>query len=355
MTERINLLDLSPGELAELVASWGHPGYRAGQIWRWIYHSLAEDVASMRNLPESLRQRLAEETTIGGLEVAHTVTSDDGWTEKVVLRAADGNLLEAVLMRYDERHTVCVSSQLGCAVGCPFCATGQDGLVRDLSAGEISAQVLHFARRLPGEGATVTNVVLMGMGEPLANYDAVWRAIRNLHDPTGHNLGARRFTLSTAGMVPGIERMAGEELEVGLAVSLHAADDALRDELVPLNRRYPLADLLEAVREYIRRTGRRVTFEYALMHEVNDAPRHARHVAILLRDMLCHVNLIALNPTAGGGYQASSRESVSRFYDILTHEGIPTTVRLRRGIDIDAGCGQLRGRYIAENEGGRAP
>jgi 23S rRNA (adenine2503-C2)-methyltransferase len=348
MAKRIDLLNLTPDELTEQVVAWGQPAYRGGQIWGWLYRHLIQDVDEMGNLPRALRQRLADETFIGGLEAVHTALAEDGLTEKVVLRAPDGQLLEAVLMRYDERYTVCVSSQIGCAIGCPFCATGQAGWVRDLTVGEIIVQILYFARRLRNEGAAVSNVVFMGMGEPMANYEAVWRAIRILHDPAGLGLGARRFTLSTAGIVPGIERMAGEDLEVGLAISLHAPDDELRDRLVPLNRRYPLEPLMAAVREYIARTGRRVTFEYALAQEVNDTPDQARRTARLLHGLLCHVNLIPLNPTAGSGYEASSRDRVLRFQEILTRAGIPTTVRLRRGIEIAAGCGQLRGRYATQ-------
>jgi len=279
MAKRIDLLNLTPDELTEQVVAWGQPAYPGGQIWGWLYRHLIQDVDEMGNLPRALRQRLADETFIGGLEAVHTALAEDGLTEKVVLRAPDGQLLEAVLMRYDERYTVCVSSQIGCAIGCPFCATGQAGWVRDLTVGEIIVQILYFARRLRNEGAAVSNVVFMGMGEPMANYEAVWRAIRILHDPAGLGLGARRFTLSTAGIVPGIERMAGENLEVGLAISLHAPDDELRDRLVPLNRRYPLEPLMAAVREYIARTGRRVTFEYALAQEVNDTPDQARRTA----------------------------------------------------------------------------
>ena len=218
--------------------------------------------------------------------------------------------------------------------------------MRDLTTGEITAQVLHFSQRLRQENAHVTNVVMMGMGEPMLNFDAVWRAILNLNDREGLALGARRFTVSTAGVVPGIERMARESLAIGLAVSLHAPDDALRDILVPINRRYPLARVLSAVRMYIERTGRRVTFEYALIFGVNDAVQDAQQMAALLHTLPCHVNLIPLNPTPGTDLQPSPREQVSAFQAVLAGAGIPTTVRLRRGISIEAGCGQLRQRQI---------
>jgi 23S rRNA (adenine2503-C2)-methyltransferase len=250
-------------------------------------------------------------------------------------------------MHYTERITICASSQIGCPLACSFCATGQQGFVRSLSTGEIAAQILHFVRRLRQDNAHITNVVFMGMGEPMLNFDAVWQAIRNLNDPEGMSLGARRFTISTVGIVPGIERMARESLAVGLAISLHAADNALRDRLIPANRRYPLERLLAATRLYVERTGRRVTFEYALIDGLNDSDQHAQQTAQLLQGLLCHVNLIPVNPTIGCDYEPSPRERILRFQEILVKQRIQTTVRLRRGLDVDAGCGQLRGRYGA--------
>jgi 23S rRNA (adenine2503-C2)-methyltransferase len=247
-------------------------------------------------------------------------------------------------MHYKGRQTVCISSQIGCALGCPFCATGQSGFKRNLSAGEIVDQVLYSARLLKVQGQAVTNVVFMGMGEPLANYDATWAAIQILNDRRGFGLGARRFTISTAGWVPGIRRLAQEKLAVGLAVSLHAADNALRDHLVPVNRRYPISDLVAACGEYAKRRGRRVSFEYALIQDVNDDLGQARELGHLLRGLLCHVNLIPLNPTEGCDYRPSSRERVLAFRRVLSRMGVASTVRLARGIDIQAGCGQLRSR-----------
>ena len=344
----VDLLSLTPEELEGLLAGWGQPRFRAGQVWRWLYHNLAAGPEEMGNLPAALRQRLADETTVAPLAVVDTLLDAEGLTEKVVLQAADGELLETVLMRYAERNSVCVSTQVGCAIGCAFCATGQSGFARDLTAGEIAAQVLHFGRQLREQDQAVTNVVFMGMGEPLLNYDAVWRAIVNLNDGRGLGLGARRMTLSTAGVVPGIMRLAEESLEVGLAVSLHAPYNALRDELVPLNRQYPLEQVMDAVRGYIDRTRRRVTFEYALIEDVNDSIALAHETARLLRGLLCHVNLIPLNPTAEGARRGSSPERVADFERILKLERIPVTVRLRRGNDIQAGCGQLRGRHLAD-------
>lgn len=346
--ERIDLLDLSREELTRLVAEWGEPRFRATQIWRWVYHSLKADPAEMVNLPHALRERLAQETYIGRLSVVDTIASEDGLTEKVAFATRDGQVIETVLMRYTNRNTVCVSSQIGCAIGCPFCATGQQGFVRDLTAGEISAQVLYYAQKLGERGAHVTNVVMMGMGEPLLNFDAVWKAIRNLNDGEGLALGIRRFTISTVGIVPGIERLAQESSEVGLAVSLHAPDDALRDQLVPINRRYPLEQLLKACRFYVERTGRRVTFEYALVNGVNDSDECAAKMVDLLRGLLCHVNLIPVNPVPGCPYEPPPRARVLRFQEILVKGKVQTTVRLRRGIEIEAGCGQLRGRVLAQ-------
>jgi 23S rRNA (adenine2503-C2)-methyltransferase len=344
---RINLLDLSLDELTQLLVGWGQPRFRATQLWRWVYHSLTANPDEMVNLPRELRTRLAEETTVGRLSVVDAVSDDDGLTEKLAMATADGQVIEVVLMRYTSRNTVCVSSQIGCALGCLFCATGQQGLVRDLSAGEMAAQVLHYAQKLRETNALVTNVVVMGMGEPMLNFDAVWKAIQNLNDREGLALGMRRFTISTVGVVPGIERMAREGSEVGLSVSLHAPDNALRDQLVPINRRYPLERLLPACRLYTERTGRRVTFEYALMNGVNDSERHAAQTARLLQGLLCHINLIPVNPVAGCAYEPSSRERVLRFQEVLVKHKLQTTVRLRRGVGIEAGCGQLRGRVLA--------
>ena len=342
MTETTLALDKDYDEWAALLLSWEEPSYRAEQVWSWLYRSLVPSPVDMRNLPLSLRRRLEESLEWQLLWPTETLTSDDGFTEKVLFRLRDKELIEAVLMRYDDRRTVCVSTQVGCALGCPFCATGQGGFKRNLAAGEIVAQVLHFARDLSTAGDRITNVVLMGMGEPFLNYEATWLAIGRLNDHRGFNLGARHFTISTAGHVPGIRRMAQEELPVGLAVSLHAANDELRDRLVPLNRRFPLGALMEACREYARKTRRRVTFEYALIELINDRAADARELARLTRGMPRHVNLIPLNPTVACDYHPSSRQRVRAFQAALDAEGVSNTVRISRGIDIQAGCGQLR-------------
>jgi 23S rRNA (adenine2503-C2)-methyltransferase len=345
MTEPVLLTDLTYEELQSWVAQQGEPSFRAKQLFEWIYRSLVSDFAAMTNLSLALRQKLADLAIIQCLSPVESVTSAEGLTTKVLLQLRDGETIESVLMRYEGRQSVCISSQVGCALGCPFCATGQGGFKRNLSPGEIVEQVLYFARQLQAQDLPITNVVLMGMGEPLANYDATWQAIRVLNDPRGFKLGARRFTISTAGMVPGIQRMAQEKLEVGLAVSLHAANDALRNQLVPLNKRYPLPELIAACREYVEHTSRRVSFEYALIQGVNDDPQQGRELGQLLRGLLCHVNLIPLNPTADCDYRPSTRDRIMAFRRELNGIGIPNTVRLGRGMDIQAGCGQLRSRH----------
>ncbi|MBC8448265.1 MAG: 23S rRNA (adenine(2503)-C(2))-methyltransferase RlmN [Chloroflexi bacterium] len=358
----IQLLDLTHQEVGELLARWGEPLYRAEQLWRWLYRDLAADFAAMTNLSQPLRERLAGETSYQPLELVEEIVSRDRLTRKSLFRLADGETVETVLMLYKQRRTVCVSTQVGCAIGCPFCATGQAGFVRNLTVGEIAAQVLHYARWLAdpqahGGGAAaaersarLSNVVVMGMGEPLANYEATWQALETLNDPQGFALGARHMTLSTAGLAPGIERMSREKLQIGLAVSLHAPTDRLRNKLVPVNRRYPLTELMAACHRHVKRTGRRVTFEYALLQGINDSDQQAEQLAKLLQRLLCHVNLIPVNRAEGSPYQPSSRQRTQSFLRVLQEAGIAATVRLRRGLDIEAGCGQLRQRQAAAND-----
>ncbi len=346
------LLDLSLDELTDYLGSLGEPAYRARQVWEWMYKRYAADFIGMSNLPLSLREKLGQEATIAPLTPVAEVVSQARDTQKVLFRLHDGQTIETVLMLYDDRRTLCISSQAGCAMGCTFCATAQGGLARNLSVGEIAAQVLHFARYLatpsapPGMAVArpthVTNVVLMGMGEPLHNYKNVWNALRRLTDPDAFGLGARHITLSTVGLAPMIDRMADEELQIGLAVSLHAPNDELRRELVPVDKAYPIAELLAAIERYIAKTGRRVTFEYALMAGVNDSPELAHELAAKLKGLLCHINLIPLNPIPDSKYQPTGDAEAEHFAQILRAAGVSTTIRLRRGIEINAGCGQLR-------------
>lgn len=339
-----SVFNLSLGELSELVGRWGLPGFHAGQIWGWVYQRRAAAFAEMTDLPKDLRRRLETELEFGSLAPAVTLHSRDQTTHKILFRLPDGRQIETVLMRYADRRTVCISTQAGCAMGCVFCATGQMGFDRHLSAGEIVEQVLWFARQLQAEGQSLTHVVVMGMGEPFHNYDATLAAMDRLTDPAGFNFGGRRITLSTVGLIPMIQRFAAEKRQINLAVSLHAATDELRDELLPINRKYPLNELLGACREYVAATRRRITFEWALIQGKNDTPEQARALVRLLRrpKLNCHVNVIPLNPTRDYAGAASTRERVAVFKNILDEHHIPCTVRVRRGIDINAGCGQLR-------------
>ena len=378
----IRLLDLSRAEMIEHVRTLGQPSYRADQVRQWLYKQLVTDPMEMTSLPLALREQLTE---AGGDVLTPVVEthSRDGQTTKTLFRLHDGQLIETVLMRYHRRNTVCISSQAGCAMGCTFCATALMGLQRNLTAGEIVAQVLYFQRWLLEERETgkegkpiedsgplqdeidseetdhrspitdhlqrVTNVVVMGMGEPLANYGNLWKALHNLVDADGFGLGARHVTVSTVGLVPAIDRFAEEPLQVNLAVSLHAPNDALRAQLAPINDRYPIAEVMDACRRYIALTNRRISFEYAMMRGINDSQALAEELAALLRGLLCHVNLIPLNPVKGSPYQPSTREDVDVFVETLRAAGISATLRVRRGIDIDAGCGQLRARVESDS------
>jgi 23S rRNA (adenine2503-C2)-methyltransferase len=343
---KVLLLDLTYNELKEFLTSWGEPSYRANQIWGWLYRALATDFQEMTNLPKCLRGRLAEATLLQTMKPLEERVSADGLTRKVLFALRDDQTIESVLMHYERRRTACISTQVGCALGCVFCATGQSGLVRNLTAGEIVEQVLYFARSLKSEGERITNVVFMGMGEPLANYEATWQAIETLTHDDGFNLGARRITVSTVGLEPGIRRMAGEGKQIGLAVSLHAATDELRDELVPINRRYPLTQLMAACRHYVERTGRRISFEYALINGINDSPEQARQLAHLVDGLLCHLNLIPLNPVPESPYQPSSQDRILSFQAELNRSKVSNTLRVERGADIRAGCGQLRSQRM---------
>jgi 23S rRNA (adenine2503-C2)-methyltransferase len=358
-----NILDLSYPQLKELVSSLGEPAYRADQVLWWIYGKLATSFEEMTDLPQSLRRKLAEVASLTSLMPVDEKISADGQTRKVLFKLEDGKTIESGFMLYEktgasrERRTVCVSTQVGCSIGCPFCATGQQGFERNLRPGEIIGQVLYFMRQgsaeqLSGDAATdaarrpVTNVVFMGMGEPLANYEAVWQSVVTLNSKHGLGLGARQITISTAGLVPQVRRLAGESIHVELAVSLHSADDALRNKLVPVNKKYPLSQLIPACRDYFKKTGRRPTFEYALFQVVNDSINHARELARLLEGMNCQVNLIAGNPTACQEFTPSPMKKVLAFQKILRDSGVSSTVRVSRGVDIEAGCGQLRSRWI---------
>lgn len=321
------------------------PEFRARQLWQAFYVDLAQGVENVTTLSQDLRLTLASEMQFNRLTATNRMVSTDGETVKTLFKLDDGKAIEAVLMHYDERKTLCVSSQAGCAMGCVFCATGQMGFARNLSSGEIVEQVLHYARELKQIGEGVTNIVIMGMGEPFHNYEAVISAIDLLNDPKGFNLGARRFTISTVGLVPMIKRFAAEKRQNNLAISLHAANDTLRASLMPVDRKYPLVELIQACHDYIDQTRRRITFEWALIQGVNDRDEDARELVSLIKGMLCHVNIIPLNPTEKFSGKATTHDRALAFQSILVNNGIPCTIRLRRGIDISAGCGQLASHH----------
>lgn len=327
--------DPERAELDELLS--GEPRYRIDQVWEGLYSQLA-GFDELTTLPKTLRARL-NEALPAALDLVVESISDDGDTVKWLWKLNDGATIETVLMRYSDRTTVCVSSQAGCAMGCTFCATGQAGFTRHLTVGEIVEQVARAARRSADDGHRLSNVVFMGMGEPLANFDRLWPAVTRIHGDIG--LSARHLTVSTVGVVPGIRRLAAEALPVNLAVSLHAANDELRGELIPLNKRYPLAVLAEACHHYLDVKNRRLSFEWALIDGVNDRDRDIAELAAYAWPLRAHVNLIPLNPTPGYLTRGSTPERVAAFRDGLEAAGINATVRRNRGNDIDAACGQL--------------
>jgi len=352
---RRDLLDLSRTDLDAWVEAQGERPFRARQIWSWAYHHLVSDFASMTNLPAGVRQALVSEFTLGSTQVEATSTDTDG-NRKQVLRLSDGETVEAVVMEEPYGSTVCVSSQVGCALGCAMCATGRAGFVRDLTTGEIVHQVVDAARTLAPRGRRVTNVVFMGMGEPLLNYEAVLQAIANLTEPAGLAINPQHITVSTIGLPERIVALAGEPYAVRLAVSLHGADDETRAVLVPYARQVSLERLLAACRTYARVRGTRITFEYVMAAGVNDSPDHARRLVSLIGGIPSHVNLIPLNPVTGCDLSSSSLAVMERFREPLTKARIPVTIRFSRGVDIGAGCGQLRGaRSGPPPERGGAP
>jgi 23S rRNA (adenine2503-C2)-methyltransferase len=343
-----HLADLDPAQRRAAVTALGEPAFRATQLSTHYFSHLVDDPEVMTDLPVASRGPLIEALLPPLLSPVRHVECDGGTTRKTVWRGFDGTLVESVLMRYPDRVTMCVSSQAGCGMACPFCATGQAGLTRNLSTAEIVEQVMAGARALardevPGGPARVSNIVFMGMGEPLANYSRVLAAVRRLTDPAPQGLGVsqRNVTVSTVGLVPAIKRLTDEDLSVTLAVSLHAPDDELRDTLVPVNNRWKVAEVLDAAWAYAERTGRRVSIEYAMIKDVNDQPWRADLLGQLLSGRLAHVNLIPLNPTPGSDWDASAKPVERQFVRRLRAAGVPTTVRDTRGREIDGACGQL--------------
>jgi len=340
---------------------FGESGYRTKQIRYWIYRKLVTSFDEMTNLPKGMRERIDREAVLCNMKPVHESEGHDG-TVKTLFSLHDGKTVESTLMHSPsgicgDRYTVCVSSQVGCAIGCPFCATGQQGFERNLSPGEIIGQVLYYARRLRDRvnktpvrreyvKSSISNLVFMGMGEPLANYSVVLQAVDILNAADGFGLGARNMVISTAGLVPQIKRLASEKYQVGLAVSLHASDDVLRDGLVPMNKKYPLDVLIPACRDYVESTRRRISFEYALFAGVNDSVRQACSLARLVSGINCHINLITANNTASRVYRSPKKNNVLAFEEELRSLGINCTLRESKGTDIEAGCGQLRSRFL---------
>ena len=339
-----NLADFTPEELKEYFAVLGEPGYRAAQVFSWIHRGVPS-FSQMTNLPKALRARLAEVSTPCGAEIFESFHSEIDETVKYLIKLEDGNFVESVRMSYHHGATVCLSTQVGCRMGCGFCASTIGGLVRPLSPGEMVAQVALVSAA--GE-EPVSNIVLMGIGEPLDNYDNVLKFIRLVNDETGLNIGQRHISVSTCGLVDGIDRLAGEDLGITLCISLHAAEDEKRNQIMPVNRRYPLGGLIPACRRYVDRTRRRIIFEYALIRNFNDTEEDAEKLSRLLRGMTCHVNLIPVNPVRERDFQRSTR--AAWFCKQLERRNISATVRRELGSDIDASCGQLRRRRMEKEK-----
>ena len=348
---RVNLLGMSRGQLEDFFLGLGEKKFRAQQVLKWIHHAGVTEIAEMKNLGKSLREKLVEIAEVRPPEVVSQQDSTDG-TRKWAVRVDGGGLVETVLIPSGNRSTLCVSSQVGCSLDCSFCSTGKQGFQRDLTAAEIIGQlwlaVKSYDAFQAGKGRVVTNVVMMGMGEPLLNFENVVTAMDLMLEDLAYGLSKRRVTLSTSGVVPALDRLA-EVSEVSLAVSLHAPNDELRDVLVPINRKYPIAELLQSCRNYMAAQSdqkRVVTIEYTLIAGVNDHPRQARELAGLLRELPCKINLIPFNPFPGSGYRRPTGEAVSRFWQVLVDAGYIVTVRSTRGDDIDAACGQLVGQVV---------
>jgi len=347
--QRVNIKDLTRQELEHIITDLGEPGYRAQQIWDWLYRKYMFSFANMSNLPPGLRKRLADKTFISWPRLLKRQEAED--TIKYLLQLRDGQGIETVLMRYRSWHSLCLSTQVGCAMACKFCASTRGGKLRDLSTAEMLDQVLFVQRELNSKGdKPITRVVLMGMGEPLDNYENVIKFIYILHDPDGLNMGFRRITISTCGLVPGIMKLTQEGIPVNLAVSLHAPDNKLRDKIMPINKRYPLEKLLKACREYVEVIGRRITLEYTLIAGMNDSLKHAEELTRLLDNLSCHINIIPLNPIPGCDYRPSSPKTTTGFVNYLRARGMSVTQRREMGQSITAACGQLR---LVRGKGGR--
>ncbi len=342
----MNIKNLPLPELTQWFESHGLPGFRGVQVFEWLYRQRVTDYDLMTNLPKTLRDELKVKAPLIWPKISRDQRSRVNSTRKILLELVDGQRIESVFLPHDYGNSICVSSQVGCAMACSFCATGISGFIRNLSVAEMVDQVLSF-------GEPVHSIVMMGMGEPMLNLDRVLTFFEILHEERGLNLGYRHFTISTSGIPKGIKELADTGLPITLAVSLHAADDQLRSNLMPINKRFPIADVLAAADYYAERTGRRYSIEYALIDGVNDHPAQARMLAKLLRGRLCHVNLIPLNHVPGKNYERSGTKKVENFLKVLVSFGIAATVRREMGSDIDAACGQLRARIDGEAYGSK--
>lgn len=336
--EKKHLPDMDIKELQELLEGMGQQKFRAKQIFSWIGKGAGE-IDDMSDLSKALREELKLFASMSSLNIKRKLVSSIDGTVKYLFEMSDGNVIESVLMEYKHGFTVCISSQVGCKMGCSFCASTRAGFMRNLTAGEMLEQVLAIQR---DSGKHVGNVVIMGIGEPFDNYDNVMKFMRLIHDPEGMNMGYRHITVSTCGLIPEIIRFTAENLPINLSISLHAPNDLLRRDIMPVGRKYSIDKIIEVCKIYTEATKRRITFEYAMLAGVNDSAGNAAELAKLLKGMLCHVNLIPANPVEGAGFNQSSRRRVEEFRDILERQGIETTIRRELGADINAACGQLR-------------
>jgi len=345
LPEKPYIYDMTPEALGGWLAENGEPAYRAGQILNWLYAKRVTDFDEMTNLPKELRQKLKDHFLFVALHEITKLQSKDG-TVKYLFGLFDGNAIETVVMRHQYGISICVTTQVGCRMGCTFCASTLGGLKRNLTAGEIVAQVVHAQRMLDASNERISSIVVMGSGEPFENYEATKTFLMIMTHEKGMNIGQRHITVSTSGLVPKIREFADWNTQINLAISIHAPNNELRSKLMPINRKYPFDELLDACRYYIEKTGRRITFEYALINGVNDRPEHAEELANVLRGMLCHVNLIPVNYVPERNYVRTSREDIFEFKRILESKRINTTIRREQGHDIAAACGQLRAQYM---------
>ncbi len=343
---KVDLLSLPMEELSLYIETLGEKKFRAQQIFQWVQKGV-KHIDDMSNLSKDFREKLEEESYITNIKIAESYTSKLDGTKKYLFLLEDNHIIEGVVMSYKHGLTACLSSQVGCGMGCSFCASTTRGLLRHLKAGEMIDQILTMQADL---GERISNIVLMGSGEPLHNFKEVMAFLKIVNDPKGINIGNRHITLSTCGLVPEIKKLADMQIPINLAISLHAPNDEIRRQTMPVAQRYSIKELIDSCRYYLERNNRRITFEYALIKDFNDKPAHAEELANLLKGLLCHVNLIPVNPIDEKRFQRSKQDFIKNFEKILLKRGVETTVRREMGADIDAACGQLRNRYLKDNE-----